>query len=109
MVGLSKEETLENTIDEVLTNTDRRGIRKITLTKITREFTIDTKTLRQRLLRRKSKTESIIRRRLLTPDEENVIIAYIKYLYEISIPLIKYIISNLISKILTRRAIKKSN
>jgi hypothetical protein len=109
VVGLSKEETLENTIDEVLTNTDRRGIRKITLTKITREFTIDTKTLRQRLLRRKSKTESIIRRRLLTPDEENVIIAYIKYLYEISIPLIKYIISNLISKILTRRAIKKSN
>ena len=72
MVGLSKEEALEKAVDEVLANTNRRGTRKVTLAEVARDFAVDAETMRQRLLGRKSKTESAIGRRLLTPGEEDV-------------------------------------
>ena len=72
MVGLSKEEALEKAVDEVLANTDRRGTRKVTLAEVARDFAVDAETMRQRLLGRKSKTESAIGRRLLTPGEGDV-------------------------------------
>jgi len=72
VVGLSKEEALEKAVDEVLANTDRRGTRKVTLAEVARDFAVDAETMRQRLLGRKSKTESAIGRRLLTPGEGDV-------------------------------------
>jgi len=72
VVGLSKEEALEKAVDEVLANTNRRGTRKVTLAEVARDFAVDAETMRQRLLGRKSKTESAIGRRLLTPGEGDV-------------------------------------
>jgi hypothetical protein len=109
VVGLSKEEALEKAVSEVLANTDRRGKRKITLAEVAHEFGVDAETLRQRLLGRKSRTESAIERRLLTPGEEDVVVAYIEHLYEMGIPPTKPMISDLAGEILTRRVARETN
>jgi transposase-like protein len=109
VVGLSKEDALEKAVAEVLTNTDRRGKRKITFTEVAREFGVDAETLRQRLFGRESKAESAIGRRLLTPGEEDVVIAYIEHLYKMSISSIKRMASDLANEIVTRRIARKSN
>jgi hypothetical protein len=109
VVGLSKEEALKKAVSEALANTDRRGTRKVTLAEIAREFAVDAETLRQRSLGRQSKIESAIGRRLLTPGEEDVVVAYTERLYEMGIPPTKHMISDLAGEILTHRVARESN
>jgi hypothetical protein len=46
---------------------------------------------------------------LLTPGEEDVVVAYIEHLYEMGISPTKHMISDLTGKILTRRVTRESN